>query len=97
MKLLSTIIFAAAVLAVPTIASAKDCGSRPSKLSLPNGSSATEEEMKATAGKFPAYAQSVTAYRRCLADEVKAAGDDYEGVSSDWTKQQAAFKNQPAK
>ena len=92
MKVLSTFVITAAILTAPAIAMAKDCGARPAKLPLPNGASATEEQMKATASKFPGYAQSVTAYRRCLADEVKAAGDDYESVAADWTAQQNAFK-----
>ncbi len=97
MKLLSTIIFAAAVLTVPTIASAKDCGNPPARLSLPNGASATEEEMKATQAKFPAYAKEVSAFMTCHNDQVKAAKSDYDAVSADWAKQQAAFKNTPAK
>jgi hypothetical protein len=94
MRLISTIVIAAAALmTLPAVAIAKDCGARPTKLSLPDGASATEDQMKATAGKFPPYAQSVTAYRRCLADEVKTAGDEYEAVSADWTKQQQKFKD----
>ena len=97
MKLLSTFVFTAAVLTMPAIASAKDCGNPPARLSLPNGASASEEEMKATAGKFPAYQKAVVAYMTCHADEAKAAKSDYESVSADWTKQQAAFKAAPAK
>ena len=97
MKLLSTIIFATAVLAVPTIASAKDCGNPPSKLSLPNGASATEDEMKATQSKFPAYAQAMSTFLRCLSDQMKAGKDEYDTVAADWTRQQKAFTSQPAK
>jgi hypothetical protein len=98
MKLLSTfVIAAAAMMTVPAIAMAKDCGARPAKLSLPDGASASEEQMKATAAKFPSYATAVTTYRRCLADEVKSAGDEYESVSADWKKQGDLFKAQPAK
>ena len=98
MKLFSTfVIAAAALMSVPTIAMAKDCGARPAKLSLPDGATASEDAMKATAAKFPAYATAVTTYRRCLADEVKAAGDEYDAVASDWKKQGDTFKAQPAK
>jgi hypothetical protein len=98
MKLLSALLVAAAaVTTVPTIAMAKDCGARPAKLSLPDGATASEDAMKATAAKFPAYATAVTAYRRCLADEVKAAGDEYDAVAADWKKQGEIFKAQPAK
>jgi hypothetical protein len=98
MKLLSTLaIAAAAMITVPSLAMAKDCGARPAKLSLPDGATASEDQMKATAAKFPGYATAVTNYRRCLADEVKAAGDEYEEVSADWKKQGDIFKAQPAK
>jgi hypothetical protein len=98
MKLLSAFLIAAAAVAtVPTIAMAKDCGARPAKLSLPDGASASEDAMKATNAKFAPYAQAVTAYRRCLADEVKGAGDEYDAVAADWKKQTDIFKAQPAK
>jgi hypothetical protein len=93
MRLISTFAIAAALMTVPVVAMAKDCGNPPPKLSLPDGASATEDQMKATAGKFPPYAQQVSTYMRCLSDQVKAAKDEYESVAADWTKQQNAFKN----
>ena|ERR1700761_5389429 len=94
MRVLTTFAIAAAFAAtVPAFAMAKDCGSPPAKLSLPNGASATEDEMKATQGKFPAYAKEVSTFMKCLNDQVKAAKDEYDTVSADWSKQQAAFKN----
>jgi hypothetical protein len=93
MKLLTSFAITAAMLAAPAIAMAKDCGSPPAKLQLPNGATATEDDMKATQGKFPAYAKEMSAYLRCLADQIKAGQGEYEGVTADWTKQQAAFKN----
>ena len=30
---------------------------------------------------------------KCLTDQVKAAKDEYEAVTADWTRQQNAFKN----
>jgi hypothetical protein len=97
MKLLSTFVFAAAVLAVPTIASAKDCGSPPSKLALPNGATASADDMKATAAKFPAYAKEVSAFMTCHNEQVKAAKAEYDSVSEDWAKQQKVYSSQPAK
>ena len=98
MKFIPTIALAAAALmTVHTVAMAKDCGNPPPKLSLPDGASATEDQMKATAAKFPPYAQAVSTYMRCLSDQVKAAKDDYESVAADWTKQQKTFTSQPAK
>jgi hypothetical protein len=98
MRLLTRIAFAAAIAAsIPTLAMAKDCGNPPAKLSLPDGASATEDQMKATAAKFPPYAQAMTAYLRCLADQIKVGKDEYETVAADWTKQQKIFTSQPAK
>ncbi len=97
MKLISTFVFTAAVLAMPAIASAKDCGNPPSKLSLPNGATASADEMKATAGKFPPYAQAMNTYLHCLADQIKAGTAEYQGVADDWAKQQKVFTAQPAK
>jgi hypothetical protein len=98
MRLISTIVIAAAaMMTLPAVAMAKDCGNPPAKLSLPDGASATEDQMKATAAKFPPYAQAVTAYLRCLSDQMKAGKDDYETVAADWTKQQKIFTSQPAK
>jgi len=93
MKLLTTFAITTAMLASPAIAMARDCGNPPPKLSLPNGASASEEEMKATQAKFPGYAKEVSTYMKCLTDQVKAAKDEYEAVTADWTKQQTAFKN----
>jgi hypothetical protein len=98
MRLISTLVIAAAALmAVPTVAMAKDCGNPPPKLSLPDGASATEDQMKATAAKFPPYAQAVSTYLRCLSDQIKAGKDEYDAVAADWTRQQKAFTSQPAK
>jgi hypothetical protein len=98
MRLISTIVIAAAALmTLPVVAMAKDCGSPPAKLSLPDGTSATEDQMKATAAKFPPYAQAVSAYLRCLSDQMKAGKDEYDTVAADWTRQQKAFTSQPAK
>ena len=97
MRLLTTFAITAAMLAAPAIAMAKDCGNPPAKLQLPDGATATEDQMKATAAKFPPYAQQVSTFMRCLNDQVKAAKEEYEGVAADWTKQQKIFTSQPAK
>jgi hypothetical protein len=97
MKLVSALAIAAAMMTVPAVAMAKDCGARPVKLSLPDGATASEDQMKAAYAKLAPYSAAVNTYRRCLADEVKAAGDEYDAVSADWKKQSEAFKAQPAK
>lgn len=93
MKLLTTFAITAAMLAAPAIAMAKDCGNPPPKLQLPNGASATEEEMKATTAKFGPYNKEVTTFMRCLSEQMQSAKAEYEAVSADWAKQQNAFKN----
>jgi hypothetical protein len=97
MKLLTTFAITAAMLAAPAIAMAKDCGNPPPKLQLPNGSSATEDEMKATQAKFPGYARELSTYMKCLTDQVKAAKDEYDNTAADWAKQQKIFASTPAK
>ena len=96
-SILSIAVAAAALMAVPSIASAKDCGNPPAKLSLPDGATATEDQMKATQGKFPPYAQAMSTFLRCLSDQIKAGKDEYDNVSADWAKQQKIFSSQPAK
>ena len=97
MKFVTTFVITTAMLAAPAIAMAKDCGAQPAKLQLPDGATATEDQMKATQAKFPAYAKELQTFMKCLTDQVKAAKDDYDAVSSDWAKQQKVFTSQPAK
>ena len=97
MKLLTTFVITTAMLAAPAIAVAKDCGNPPPKLSLPNGASATEDEMKATQAKFPAYAKEVSTFMKCLSDQMQGAKGEYDAVSADWAKQQKVFKDTPPK
>jgi len=96
-SILSIAVAVAALMAVPSIASAKDCGNPPAKLSLPDGATATEDQMKATQAKFPPYAQAMSTFLRCLSDQIKAGKDEYDTVSADWAKQQKIFSSQPAK
>ncbi len=95
MRLLTTFAITAAMLAAPAIAMAKDCGSPPPKLQLPNGTSATEDEMKATQAKFPGYAKELSTFMKCLTDQVKAAKDEYDNTSAEWARQQKAFTSKP--
>ena len=98
MKYLSTFAIAAvAMMAVPTIAMAKDCGNRPAKLSIPDGSTASDEVMKATQAKLTPYAKDMNAYLQCLAGEIKSGKDEYDSVSSQWKNETEKFKNTPAK
>ncbi len=97
MKLIPAVAIALAALVAGQTGYAKDCGARPPKLSLPNGATASEDAMKSTQAKFPAYAGAVNTYRKCLVDEAKVAGDEYEQVVSEWKAQQDAFTKTPAK
>ena len=97
MKLLTTFAITTAMLAAPAIAMAKDCGNPPPKLQLPNGASATEEEMKATQAKFPGYAKELSTYMKCLTDQVKVAKDEYDNTAAEWARQQKAFQAAGAK
>jgi hypothetical protein len=97
MKLLTTFAITTAMLASPAIAMAKDCGNPPAKLQLPDGATATEDQMKATQAKFPGYARELQTYMKCLTDQVKAAKDEYDVVAADWAKQQKAFQAAGAK
>jgi hypothetical protein len=99
MKLISSLALATvATVAVSSAAFAKDCGSRPAKVSVPDGATASEDTMKAFQSKtLIAYATAVNNYRKCLTEEVKASGDEYESVTSEWTRSTKAFQATPAK
>ncbi len=97
MKLFPTLALAFAVVSVGSIASAKDCGAPPPKLSLPNGATASEDTMKATQAKFAPYAKAVDAFRKCLTEESNAAAAEYQQVVADWKTQQDIFSKTPAK
>ena len=97
MKFLPTIVFTAAALAVPAIAAAKDCGNPPAKLSLPNGATASADDMKATQAKFPPYAAAMKTFLTCLSEQMKAGTAEYQSVADDWAKQQKIFRDQPPK
>jgi len=98
MKFVSCLAVAATlVVATASIAHAKDCGSQPSRPSIPNGASATDEEMKAAQAKLTPYAKAMSEYLRCLSEQMKTGKDEYDEVTADWKKQSDIFVKTPAK
>jgi len=97
MKLIPAIAIAVAAFGVGSTGYAKDCGSRPAKFSIPDGKTASEEQMKAANAKVVSYATAMTAYRRCLSEEIKGAGDEYEALTADLNAQVKAYNSTPAK
>jgi hypothetical protein len=97
MKLVPIFALAAAtVLCASHYASAATC-SRPAKLAIPDGKTASDEAMKATQGKLTGYATSMNTYLHCLSDEIKSGKDEYDDVSAAWKKSSEDYKNTPAK
>jgi hypothetical protein len=97
MKLIPILAVAAVAVALGSTAYAKDCPPRPAKLSLPDGSTATEAEMKATQAKFTPYAKEMSAYLQCLAAEIKSGKDEYDQVAASWKKEEDTFQKTPPK
>lgn len=97
MKLTPILAAAAVALTLGPVANAKECPARPGKLSLPDGASASEAEMKATQAKFPSYAREMSAYLQCLAAEIKSGKDEYDQLAADWKHQEDVFAKTPAK
>jgi hypothetical protein len=77
-------------------ASAATC-TRPAKLSIPDGKTASDEAMKAAQAKLAPYAKEMSAYLHCLSDEIKNGTSEYDTVAAEWKTQSDAFKNTPAK
>jgi hypothetical protein len=97
MKLIAAIAMtAAAFLTVPNYASAATC-TRPAKLSIPDGKTASDDAMKAAQAKLAPYAKEMSAYLHCLADEIKSGTAEYDQVTAEWTAQSKAFTSTPAK
>ncbi len=97
MKRIATFALAAATfLTMSNYASAANC-TRPAKLSIPDGHTASEEAMKAAQAKLAPYAKEMSAYLHCLSDEIKNGTAEYDQVTAEWTAQSNAFKNTPAK
>jgi hypothetical protein len=96
MKLIATFALATAALTASHYASAADCR-RPPRLAIPNGTTASDEAMKATQAKLAPYAKEMSTYLHCLSDEIKSGTAEYDEVSAEWKKQSDAFKNTPAK
>jgi hypothetical protein len=99
MKLTATFALAAMVaLAGLTVSNnASAACSRPAKISIPDGKTASDDAMKAAQAKLAPYAKEMSAYLHCLADEIKSGTAEYDEVSSEWKTQSEAFKNTPAK
>ncbi len=97
MKLIATFaLTTAAVFAVCGAASAATC-TRPAKLAIPDGHTASDDAMKAAQAKLTPYAQAMSAYLHCLSDEIKNGTSEYESVAAEWKTQSEIFKNTPAK
>jgi hypothetical protein len=97
MKLITTLAITVVAVAAGSAAYARDCGSPPAKLALPDGATADEPTMKATQAKFPPYAKAMSTYLQCLAAEIKSGKDEYDQVAADWQAQQKKFNATPAK
>jgi hypothetical protein len=93
-------LFAALTLTVATVFAVSNPASaactRPAKISIPDGKTASEDAMKAAQARLTPYAKDMNVYLHCLADEIKNGKDEYEAVAADWTRQSEAFKNTPA-
>ncbi len=87
---------AVAVLTASSYASAAAC-SRPAKFNVPDGATASDDQMKAAQAKLTPYAQAMSTYLHCLADEIKSGKDEYDNVSAEWKTQTDKFKATPAK
>ena len=64
---------------------------RPPEPPLPDGKTASENRMKATQAEIVLYAETLTAYLRCLSDEMKATSASYKTFSANWVAQEHAY------
>jgi hypothetical protein len=97
MKFISMCALAAVtVLSASNFASAASCA-RPAKFSVPDGKTASDDQMKAAQAKLTPYAQAMSTYLHCLSDEIKSGKDEYDQVSAEWKTQSDNFRNTPAK
>jgi hypothetical protein len=98
MKLIPTLaVAAAASLTVLSPGFAAECGARPPRLAIPDGKTASDDQMKATQAKLTPYATAMSKYLHCLSEEIQAGTAEYKSVTDEWTKQAQAFKDTPAK
>ncbi len=58
-----------------------DCFYPKMKVDIPNGSTATMEEMVAAQSNFKAYNADMNAYLDCLDDELSKISEDFEGYA----------------
>lgn len=96
MKLLPIFAMAAAVALTAAPASfAKDCGTRPTKPSIPDGKTASEEVMKGVHDKVASYVSATNSYLTCLAGEISTAKEEAKSVSDDYAAQAKAYNSNP--
>jgi hypothetical protein len=86
----------ATVIAGAPHAFAVNC-TRPAKMSVPDGKTASEDAMKAAQGRLTTYVKGMNEYLQCLAAEIKSGKEEYESVSSEWKTQSGIFAATPAK
>src|SRR5690348_8580828 len=96
MKVVRTaMVAAAALLAVSSLAQAKDCGARPGKPAIPDGKTASDDAMKEAQGKVTAYIKNMNGYLQCVASEVAGAKEEATQVSEAWKTQSDVFVHTP--
>jgi hypothetical protein len=97
MKLISG--FAVAALMAATVSSAafaKDCGTRPPRLAIPDGKTASEDEMKATSNKIAVYIKAMNAVIVCETEDAKSMQEEAKSVSDEYKRQADIFVKTPA-
>ena len=96
MKMVRTaMVAAAALLAVSSVAQAKECGARPAKPAIPDGKTASDEAMKDAQNKVTNYIKGMNGYLQCVASEVAGAKEEATTVSEEWKKQSDVFVHTP--
>ena len=96
MKVIRTaVVAAAALMAVSSVAQARDCGARPAKPGIPDGKTASDEAMKDAQGKVTNYIKSMNGYLQCVAGEVAGAKEEATQVSEAWKTQSDVFVHTP--
>ncbi|HLG90236.1 MAG TPA: hypothetical protein VKZ79_23945 [Alphaproteobacteria bacterium] len=96
MKVIRTaVVAAAALMAVSSMAQARECGARPAKPAIPDGKTASDEAMKEAQGKVTNYIKGMNAYLQCVSGEIASAKEEATTVSEDWKKQSDVFVHTP--
>jgi carbohydrate-selective porin OprB len=99
MKFALALVAGAALFAMSpdAFAQGKGCGARPDKPSIPNGKSASVDDMKTANGKLATYVKAVNDYRQCLGKEIDGATAEAKKASDDYAEQVKQFNATPAK